>query len=75
MDAGDKIGMLALPAQTRLLRQWFFHHRRGIHKHLHTSIGEMRHHPTRQRLQAFLDHIMIIAIAGINADRRAVLPS
>jgi hypothetical protein len=35
----------------------------------------MRYHPTRQRLQAFLDHIMIIAVARIDADRRAVLPS
>ena len=75
MGAGDKIGVLTLPAQTRLLRQGFFHHRCGIHENLHTSISEMRYHPTRQRLQAFLDHIMIIAVARIDADRRAVLPS
>ena len=29
-----EIGMLALPAQSRRLRQGFFHHRRGIDEHL-----------------------------------------
>ena len=33
--ARDEVGVLALPAQSRRLRQRLFHHGRGIDEHFH----------------------------------------
>jgi hypothetical protein len=43
--AAHQIGVLALPAQTGGGGQRFFHHRRGVHKHLPPRTGLSRHQP------------------------------
>ncbi len=60
--------MLALPAQSRGLRQRLFHDSGGIDKHLDlaTCCGDQ---PSRQRFQPFLDQVVIIVALRIDRDR------
>ena len=68
--AADEVRVLALPAESRRGGERLLHHRRGIDEDLHAGV-EFRHHPARERLEAFLDQVMIVAIAGIDRDRAA----
>ena len=68
--ARHQIGVLALPAQPRRLRQRLFHHGGGIDKHLYLAAG-CGDQPARQRLQPLLDQIVIVVALGIDRDRAA----
>ena len=69
-NSRDQVGVLALPAQPRRLRQRFFHHRGGVDEHLDLAArgGDQ---PSRQRLQPFLDQVVIIVALRIDRDRAA----
>ena len=72
--ARQKVGVLALPAQPRSLRQWLFHHRRGVDKDLDLvpRLGRRFQQPAPQPLQPLLDQIVVIAPLRIDADGGAV---
>ena len=59
--------MLALPADSRGGGQRFLHHRRGIDKNLQRPV-RLGGDPAAKPFQALLDHIMVIAPAGVNRD-------
>src|SRR5713226_8102217 len=62
--------MLALPAQSRRLRQWFFHHSSGVDEYLDLGAG-CRDQPSRQRLQPLLDPAVIIIALCVDRNRAA----
>jgi hypothetical protein len=64
--------VLALPAEPGHLAERLFHHRRGIDEHLHLAAAGFRDQPGAQFLQPSLDHLVIVAVAGIDRDRAAV---
>ena len=73
--AADEIGVLALPAEPRGLRQRLLHDGRGIDEHLERGRrlpgGSLRDQPAGERFQRLLDDIMIILplrIGGEPAD-------
>ena len=68
--ARHQIGVLALPAQPRRLRQRLFHHGGGIDEHLDLAAGR-RDQPARQRLQPLLDQVVIVVALRIDRDRAA----
>ncbi len=69
--ARQKIGVLALPAQTSCLGQGFFHHRSRIDKNL--DLGRcLPDDPTAQPLKPPLDQIVIIAPLRIGGDGRQI---
>ena len=68
--ARDEIGVLALPAQSRRLRQRLLHHGGGIDEHFDLA-ARRSHQPSRQRLQPLLDEVMIIVALRIDRDRAA----
>ena len=61
----NKIGVLALLAQSRGLRQRLLHHGGGIDEYFHlcASCGDQ---PARQHLQPLLDHVVIIVALRID---------
>ena len=69
--ARHEIGVLALPAQTRLLRQRLLHQRRRVDEDLDLGAGAVRQ-PLRQALELALDHVMVIAIQRIDGDDAGV---
>ena len=68
--ARDEIGVLALPAEAGRLRQRLLHQRRRVDEDLHVAMRR-RDQPARQRLQALLDHVVIIVALRIDRDRAA----
>ena len=66
----NEVGVLALPAQSRRLRQRLFHHRGGIDEYLDLAAGR-GDQPSRQRLQPLLDQVVIIVALRIDRDRAA----
>ena len=71
--ARDEIGVLALPAKARRLRQRLLHDRRGIDEHL--DLGRVEaliagggRELSRELLQAAFDDLVIIAVAGVDRD-------
>ncbi len=62
--------MLALPAQSRRLRQRLFHHGGGVDEHLDLAACG-RDQPSRQRLQPLLDQVVIVVASRIDRDRAA----
>ena len=69
--ARDEIGVLALPAEARGIRQRLFHHGGSVDEHFHVAAG-IRDHPARQRLEPALDHLVIVVALRIGRDRAAV---
>ena len=69
--ARDEVGVLALPADAGAFGQRLLHHRRGVDEHLHRR-AEARHDELREVLQLALDHVVIVAVAGIDRDAAAV---
>ena len=69
--AAQQVGVLALPADPGAGGQRFFHHRRGIDEDLDAAavvVGD----PAAQLLALFLQHVVIVAALGIDADGAAV---
>ena len=62
--------MLALPAEAGALGERLFHHRRGIDEDLERRRSRLADEPGGQHFQPALDEVVIIAIAGIDRDRR-----
>ena len=69
--ARQDVGVLALPAQPRRLRQRLFHHRRGIDKDLDLG-SRLIDQPAADALQPRLDQVVIVAALRIDADRAPV---
>ena len=67
----DEVGVLALPAEARGGGERLLHHRGGVDEHLHVAAGP-RHEAAGDQLQAPLQHIVIVAVAGIDGDGAAV---
>ena len=65
--AGDQVGVLALPAQPRRLRQRLLQQRRGVDEHLHLA-HRAAVHPAGQLLQPALDQLVIVAVARVDRD-------
>ncbi len=63
--AADQVGVLALPAEPRLLRQRLLQHRGGVDEHLHLG-RETRGEPAGELLEPALEHVVIVAMAGID---------
>ncbi len=73
MPARNKVGMLALPANARGLRQRLFHHRRRVHEHLHFArLSGTRDDVLSKRLLHALHHLVVVAISGIDRDVAAI---
>ena len=70
--ARDQIGVLALPAHARFLRQRFFHHRRGIDEHFHLG-AIFPEDFARHLFELLLDQIVIVIALGIDRNRAAIL--
>ena len=70
--ATDQIGVLALPADAGGRGERLFHQRRGIDEHLDVGAGPRRK-AGGDLLQLALDQVVIVAVAGIDRDRRPVL--
>ncbi len=62
--------MLALPAQSRRLRQRFFHHCGGVDEYLDLG-ARCGDQPSRQRLQPLLDQVVIIIALRVDRNRTA----
>ena len=73
--AADEIGVLALPAEAGRRGERLLHHRRGVDEHLDLDrLGTGRgDEPGGERLQLAFDHLVIVAVAGVDGDRAAVL--
>ena len=71
--ARDEVGVLALPAQSRRLRQRLFHHGRGVDEHFYLAARGCNQ-PSRKRLQPLLDQVVIIVALRIDRDRAARAP-
>ena len=71
MVARDQVGVLALPAEPRRLGQRLFHDRRGIDENLRFA-AQPADDELRQMLQFSLDHIMIVAIPGVDGNVAAI---
>ena len=77
----EKVGVLALPAQARGLRQRLLHHRGGVHEHLDRVapriLGRLRllQQPAAHALEPLLHHVVVVAPARIDAHRRPVGPA
>ena len=69
--ARNEIGVLALPAQTRIGRQRLLHQRRRVDEDLDLGAGAVRQ-PLPQALELALDHVMVIAIEGVDGDDAGV---
>ncbi len=67
MLAGDEVGVLALPSDAGPLRQGFFHDRGGVDEDLERAAVAFGH-PAAQPLQAFLDQVMVVAVARVDRD-------
>ena len=65
--ARDQIGVLALPAESRRLRQRLLHHGRSIDEHFR-FLACRRREPSRQHLEALFDHVVIIVALRIGRD-------
>ena len=65
--ARDEVGVLALPAETGLRGQRFFHHRRGVDEDLQFA-APARNDLLRQSLEAPLDQLVIVAVPRIDRD-------
>src|SRR3546814_17813031 len=59
------------PYTTLFRSEVLFHDRRGVDENLPTCL-QVVVQPARQRLQALLDEIVIVRVAGIDGNRRAV---
>ena len=68
--ARHQVGVLALPAQPRRLRQRLFHHGCGIDKHLYIA-ARCGDQPARQCFQPLLDQVVIVVALGIDRNRAA----
>ena len=66
--AADEIGVLALPAYPRRLRERLFHHRRRIDEHLQLR-RRRRYDEAREGLQRLFDRLVIVA--ALRIDRNA----
>ena len=71
--ARDEVGVLALPAEPRRLRQRLLHDRRGVDEHLHlaahlAAIAPSPREPAGQLLELALDHVVVVAVAGVDGD-------
>ena len=64
MLPADEVGVLALPANPRRLRQRLFHDRRGVDEDLQLR-WRLGDDEPRQRLQRLLDRLVIVAALGI----------
>ena len=65
--AADEVGVLALPAEPRRLRQRLLHHRRGVDEHFDVGAGA-RDEPGGELFEPALDDVVIIAMAGVDGD-------
>jgi hypothetical protein len=63
--------VFALPAQSCGLRERLFHYCRGIDEYFHLLAG-YRNQPSRQRLQALLDQVVIVVALRVGRDSAAV---
>ena len=70
MRARNEICVLALPAQTRRLRQRLFHHGRGVDEDFNVAAGLVDQH-ARERFEPRLDQIVIIVAQRIDRDGAA----
>ena len=74
--AAHEVGVLALPAKARRLPQRLFHHRRGVDENLDLRRAALAlglgDEPASEPLQPLLDHVVIVAVLGIDRDRRPV---
>ncbi len=69
--AAQQVRVLALPAQTRRLRERLLHHRRGIDEDLDLAARRLDQ-PSPQTLQPPLDQIVVILPLRIDTDRPPV---
>jgi len=65
--ARDQIGVLTLPAKARGFGQRLLHHRRGVDEDLHLA-AEAMHQLLRQPLQPPLEHVVVVAVAGVDRE-------
>ena len=66
-----EIGVLALPADACLLGKRLLQYRRRVDEHL--DLGpEAAVHPAGQLLETPLDQVVVVAVAGVNRDGRAL---
>ena len=68
--AADEIGVLALPADAGGGGERLFHQRRGVDEDLHARRPCAPGEAPAEPLQPALDEVVIVAIAGIDRDRR-----
>ena len=66
-----QVGVLALPADPGLLGQRLLQDRRRVDEHLDRG-AEPAVHPAGQLLETALDQVVVIAMAGVHRDRRAL---
>ena len=73
MAARDEVGVLALPAEAGALGERLFHHRRGVDEDLDAG-GEAGGDEAGEVFELALEHVVIVAAAGIDGDAAAIGP-
>ena len=69
--ARDQVAVLALPADPGALGERLLEHRRGVDEHLDLG-AERGVQPGRQLLETPFDQVVVVAMPGVDRDRRAV---